>query len=67
VFPEVTLGCSDGNGAIAMSGLSMTLYTCAACGFSQLYMKEPVSKWKQTPEKQAMELEWLRPPAGPYR
>ena len=50
-----------------MSGLSMTLYTCAACGFSQLYMKEPVSKWKQTPEKQAMELEWLRPPAGPYR
>ena len=68
VFPCVTLGCSDGKGSIRMNTIAMSLYTCGDCGFSEMYLRQPVLSWKKTPEEHSMEFEWVRAPTdAPYR
>ena len=67
-FPHVGLGVGTPDGAMTVDGLDMTLYTCAECGFSELYMQRPLRAWKQTPAEQDMAFEWVRPPSDtPFR
>lgn len=66
-FP-VAMNVATAGGGISLGGLDMTLYTCAECGFSELYMQQPLRAWKTSPTEQRMVFEWVRPPSDtPYR
>jgi len=61
LFPSVTIGCANEAGRRVVDGLDAALYTCADCGFSEMYLRTPVSKWPNPPSK-SKSFEWLTPP-----
>ena len=61
VFTSVTIGCANEQGRNVPNGLDATLYTCGACGFSETYLRTPVSQWPNPPSK-SKQFEWLSPP-----
>lgn len=69
LFPQVSVNCQDhqGQGEV-VGGLEASLYTCAECGFSELFLRQPLRSWTQTPAEADLAFEWVRPPGDtPYR
>lgn len=68
MFPKVTVGCANTKGSITMGGVTLTLYACGECGFSELFMRPPLVSWKKPPAEYGLEFEWVRPPQDtPFR
>jgi hypothetical protein len=70
LFPSVAVACGNTGGSMTLGGLPLQLYTCGECGFAELYLDPPVTKWKKAPVQHGLEFNWVRPPPpadGPYR
>ncbi len=71
VFPYVTTTVAEKDGSLSLGGsFPIEAYTCNDCGYYELYMKTPLSKWNTPPDKTEFQFTWLREPPvsrGPFR
>ena len=70
IFQKMHLSAGNTDGSVSLGGsFPMQAYSCADCGYFELYM-QPLNTWKKPPDEYGLKFTWLRPPppkTGPFR